>query len=46
MRPPDYERYLELMYGWAAPLGLAPGELEEVLFTAGARDRPRSTWAN
>lgn len=42
----DYERYLELMFGWAEALAVTPAELEEVLFTAGAGDRPRSTWGN
>lgn len=46
MRSRDYERYLDLMHCWAEALGLAPTELEEVLFTAGAGDRPRSPWAN
>lgn len=46
MHPDHYERYLDLMHGWAEALGLAPAELEEVLFTAGAGGRPRSSWAN
>jgi hypothetical protein len=43
-RPADYERYLQVVGGWAAGLDV-PGEaVERLIFTAEAMTRPRSTW--
>ena len=39
-----YQRYIDLMVGWAAELGIEPDQLEACLFTAQAR-RTRSQWS-
>ncbi|HEY4099049.1 MAG TPA: hypothetical protein VGM33_26215 [Baekduia sp.] len=43
-RPADYERYLQIVGGWAAELDVPDEAVERLIFTAEAMTRPRSTW--
>ena len=42
----DYERYVRAVTGWAAELGIAPGEVEYLIFSDAAAQKSGSQWAD
>jgi hypothetical protein len=43
---PDYERYVQAAINWAAELGVAPADVEYLMFSDAAAQKPGSQWAD